>query len=31
MKEKPSVPVNCLFQACYNPAYEAEIKKCKDL
>ena len=30
MKEKPVVPVNCLFQGCYNPEYEAEIRKCKD-
>ena len=30
MKAKPVVPVNCLFQGCYNPEYEAEIRKCKD-
>lgn len=30
MKEKPVVPINCLFQWCYNPAFEAEIEKCKD-
>ena len=30
MEQKPIVPINCLFQGCYNPAYEAEIKKCKD-
>lgn len=29
--EKPEVPTGCLFQGCYNPAYEAEIKKGKDL
>lgn len=28
---KPEVPTGCLFQGCYNPAYEAEIKKGKDL
>ena len=27
---KPKVPVNCFFQGCYNPAYEAEIRKCKE-
>ena len=31
MENKPTVPVNCLFQGCYNPAYEAEIRKCKDI
>lgn len=31
MEEKPFIPTYCLFQACNNPAYEAEIKKCKDL
>lgn len=30
MQEKPKVPLNCLFQGCYNPAFEAEIRKCKD-
>ncbi len=30
MKNRPEVPVNCLFQGCYNPEYEAEIRKCKD-
>lgn len=30
MGNKPKVPVNCLFQGCYNPAFEAEIQKCKD-
>lgn len=27
---KAKIPVNCLFQGCYNPEYEEEIKKCKD-
>lgn len=27
---KVKIPVNCLFQVCYNPEYEEEIKKCKD-
>ena len=31
MENKPVVPENCLFQGCYNPAYEAEIRKCKDI
>ena len=31
MEKKPKVPENCLFQGCYNPAYEAEIRKCKDI
>ncbi len=30
MNTKPEVPINCFFQGCYNPAYEAEIKKAKD-
>ena len=30
MNEKVKVPVNCLFQGCYNPTFEAEISKCKD-
>lgn len=29
MKNKPIVPINCFFQGCYNPAFEAEIEKCK--
>lgn len=29
MQGKPEVPVNCFFQGCYNPAYEAEIHKAK--
>lgn len=27
---KAKIPVSCLFQGCYNPEYEEEIKKCKD-
>lgn len=30
MDEKPIVPTNCFFQGCYNPAYEAEIRKGKE-
>ncbi|MDE5618264.1 MAG: sugar O-acetyltransferase, partial [Clostridia bacterium] len=30
MNDKPIVPINCLFQGCYNPEYEAQIRKCKD-
>lgn len=30
MQKKPKVPLNCLFQGCYNPAFEAEIQKGKD-
>lgn len=30
MENKPEVPLNCLFQGCYNPVFEAEIAKCKD-
>lgn len=30
MSDKPVVPTYCFFQGCYNPAYEAEIRKCKD-
>ncbi len=30
MEKKPKVPLDCLFQGCYNPAFEAEIQKCKD-
>lgn len=30
MNGKPEVPLNCFFKGCYNPAYEEEIKKCKD-
>lgn len=31
MKERPFVPINCFFQGCYNPAYEEEIRKGKEL
>jgi len=31
MEERPEVPVNCLFQGCYNPAYEARIREGKAL
>ncbi len=30
MEPKVKVPLNCLFQGCYNPVYEAEIRTCKD-
>lgn len=30
MNKKPEVPINYLFQGCYNPAYESEIKKAKE-
>ncbi len=30
MDEKPIVPINCFFQGCRNPAYEAEIRKGKE-
>ena len=30
MSEKPYVPLNCFFKGSYNPAYEREIRKCKD-
>lgn len=30
MRTKPEVPVNCLFQGCYNPALEEEIRRAKD-
>ncbi len=30
MQNKPKVPLDCLFQGCYNPVFEAEIRKCKD-
>ena len=29
-ERKPKVPINCLFQGCYNSGLEAEISKCKD-
>lgn len=28
--KKAEVPINCFFQGCYNPEFEAEISKCKD-
>ena len=28
---RPVVPTGCFFQGCYNPEYEAEIRKGKDL
>ena len=28
--DRPFVPINCFFKGSYNPAYEEEIKKCKD-
>lgn len=31
MNQRPEIPVNCFFQGCYNPEYEAEIRKGKDL
>ena len=31
MNQKPKVPVNCFFQGCYNPAYEAEIRRGKEM
>lgn len=30
MSKRPEVPINCFFQGCYNPAFEAEIEKCKN-
>lgn len=30
MENKPTVPVNCFFQGCYNPAYEEKIRECKE-
>lgn len=31
MKDRPIVPINCYFQACYNPELEKEIAKCKEI
>lgn len=31
MSDRPIVPINCFFQGCYNPAYEEEIRKGKEL
>ena len=30
MEKRVEAPINCLFQGCYNPQFEEEIKKCKD-
>lgn len=30
MDKKPIVPINCFFQGCYNPEYEAQIVIAKD-
>ena len=30
MSERPEVPLNCLFQGCYNPAFEEAIRKGKE-
>ena len=30
MESRAVIPTNCLFQGCYNPKLEAEIKECKD-
>lgn len=31
MSDKPIIPTDCFFQGCYNPAYEAEIRKAKEM
>ena len=31
MSDKPVIPINCFFQGCYNPAYEGEIRKAKEM
>lgn len=31
MDKKPVVPTNCYFQGCYNPQFEKEIEKCKEI
>lgn len=31
MDKKPVVPINCFFQGCYNPKFEKEIEKCKEI
>ena len=28
--KKPEIPLDCFFQGCYNPEFEAEIAKCKN-
>ena len=30
MTNKPEVPINCFFQGCYNPDFEAEISRAKE-
>ena len=30
MEDRVKIPIGCLFKACYNPALEAEISRCKD-
>lgn len=30
MNDRPFVPENMFFQGCYNPAYEEQIRKCKN-
>lgn len=30
MKNRADIPLNCLFQSCYNPMFEEEIQKGKD-
>lgn len=30
MDKKPTVPINCFFWGCYNPAYEEQIRKAKE-
>lgn len=30
MDKRPFVPLNCFFKGSFNPAYENEIRKCKD-
>ena len=31
MDNKPKIPTNCFFQGCYNPQYEIEIQKAKEM
>lgn len=31
MSDKPIIPINCFFQGCYNPSYEKEIRKAKEM
>ena len=31
MSDKPIIPHHCFFQGCYNPAYEEEIRKTKEM